>query len=229
MDAPEGTWELAEIEELLGDSLFFTGEPDAAIHYQAAQKALMPPGVRFTSLEESEPRMEAFQRIVAKLYGIGGDGRARASHDGKPHPRYAPRIPDSDLGKLLLSSDWWVDYRLAGQWFEAAKTLAAKHPVESRAACEWSLEHFARYAQEWTAHLPASRWDSDGGAEMQEVSEFKNALSPHPASSAPDWVRLLLAGNRREAESRHDAATDEFPLLAEILAKARKLDGESKN
>ena len=86
----EGTWELAETEELLGDSLFFNGESGAAVHYQAAQRALMPLGVVFSSREENDRRMEAFQRIVTKLYGIGGDGKARAS-PGPFHIRHKAR------------------------------------------------------------------------------------------------------------------------------------------
>lgn len=35
----EGTWELAEAEELLGDSLFFSGESGSVVHYRAAQQA----------------------------------------------------------------------------------------------------------------------------------------------------------------------------------------------
>ena len=43
-DSPEASWELAEVEERWGDSLFFAGETGAAEHYHAARTALVPPG-----------------------------------------------------------------------------------------------------------------------------------------------------------------------------------------
>jgi hypothetical protein len=112
MEGLEGTWELAEAEELLGDSLFFSGAPGSVVHYRL----------------------------------------------------------ESELGKLLSTGDWWADYRIGTLWLEAAKIPAARYPAESRAACEWSLEHFQQYARDWAGHLPASRWDSDGASEMEEVN-----------------------------------------------------------
>jgi hypothetical protein len=273
MDPLEGTWELAESEELIGDSLFFTGQPGAAGHYQAAQRALMPLGVLFTSREENDRRMEAFQRIVTKLYGIGGDGMARSSHDGQPHPNYIPPpppppveppadipvIPDlveapveppaqipltpalvkqmmreakaraeSELGKTLTTDNWWIDYRVATLWFEAAKILGPNYPTEARAACDWSLDHYNAYGEAWSAHLPASRWDSDGGWERCEVSDFKKTLSPEPSSStAPEWIGLLIAGDWRKslAATEGDETAKEFQPMIDILTEASKAAG----
>lgn len=208
----------------------------------------MPPGVVFSSRDENDRRMEAFQRIARKLYAICADGKAGSSHDCKAHPDYVPQrkaespaehtneapvvlsssVPktrlESELGKLLSIGDWWTDYRLGMLWFEAAKILAASYPTESRAACEWSLEHFQKYTRDWTVHLPASRWDSDGHTEMEEVNNVKNTLSGETPLSAPHWVCLLLAGDWREslAAFESDATVDGFQLMVEILAEACK-------
>jgi hypothetical protein len=138
MEGLEGTWELAETEELLGDSLFFSGAPGSVVHYRAAQRALMPVGVVFSSRDENDRRMAAFQRVATKLYSIGSDGTAESSGDCKAHPHYVPteqkaepppepalEVPDvpgvpktrleSELGKLLSTGDWWADYRCASQ------------------------------------------------------------------------------------------------------------------
>jgi hypothetical protein len=52
-DSLEASWELAEIEERWGDSICFSGESGSAGHYQAAQRALVPPGAMFSSSEEN--------------------------------------------------------------------------------------------------------------------------------------------------------------------------------
>ena len=90
MESQEATWGIAESEELLGDSLFFSGAQGSAVHYRAAQHALIPPGVVFSSREENDCRMQAFQRIATKLYAIGADGKAGQIDDCKAHPRYIP-------------------------------------------------------------------------------------------------------------------------------------------
>jgi hypothetical protein len=249
-DGLEGTWELAETEELLGDALFFGGETGAVVHYRAAQRALMPLGVALSSREENDRRMEAFQRVSTKLYAIGADGKAGSTQDCQAHPHYVaaerkvetepisevpavlpPSVPkprlESELGRLLSTGDWWADYRHGASWFEVGKSLAAGYPVESRAACEWSLEHFEKYARAWTKGMPASRWDPDGSSEMAGVKDFKNALSGETAVAAPGWVGLLLAGDWREslAAFERDATVEGFQSMGEILAEACKADG----
>ena len=52
-DDPDSSWDLAEVEELWGDALFFAAEAGAAAHYQAAQAALFPTGMQFTSSDEN--------------------------------------------------------------------------------------------------------------------------------------------------------------------------------
>jgi hypothetical protein len=259
------TWETAEQEELLGDSLFFAGEVGAALHYQLAQRALMPPGVMFDSDEESDRRMEAYQRIVTKLYGIGGDGRARSTHDGQPHPRFvmppAPPVPEvvepplplpeteptppplpetepatvsriwapTELSRVLATNDWWANHGLGDKWFEAAKLLAEKYPSESALACEWSLHYFGKYAESWAAHLPASRWDSDGGLEMEGVSRLKKSLPTSPSPTPPAlWILSLVAGDWRQSLATFDpASARDFPPLVGILKQASKSGGQS--
>ena len=48
---PAPLWQLAELEERWGDSIFFAGEPGAVAHYHAALRAAVPPNAQFTSRE----------------------------------------------------------------------------------------------------------------------------------------------------------------------------------
>jgi len=102
-DSPQATWELAEIEERWGDSLFFAGEAGAAVHYQAAWRALAPLGTVFSSWQEGERRMEAYARVTVKLQAIDPYGRARAGNGGQPHPNFhaiePPAKPAPEPGK----------------------------------------------------------------------------------------------------------------------------------
>lgn len=237
------SWALAEVEERWGDCLFFAGEAGAAEHFHAAQRALAPPGKRFDSPEEGARRMEAFGRVMEKLYAIDPAGRARAEHGGKPHPnshrtRQLPaRVPESvepaspfqqdrleavdrvsgargkqrtEMGRLFDPANHWRCHTLGSQWRAAGEALAGSYPEGAQAAYEWSLHYFELYNKAWRANLPASRWDSDGGEEMQEV---QGLLARVPANSSktalPPWVAAVLAGEWQQALS---ALGDDNPL-----------------
>lgn len=254
----EASWERAEIEERWGDSLFFGGEPGSAAHYQAAQRALVPPGTMFSSSAESERRMEAHGRLTNKLYAIGPDGKPRPRHDAQPHPRFnpivrgketAPEPPkkskaerreailrarqtktreQTELGQLHHDSDHWRHHHLGELWLEAAKALALNHPRDAHRACEWSRHYFELYNKAWSAHLPASRWDSDGGAEMMDVQNLESSLATGlPESPPPDWAPLLLEGDWQGALAAFggDAPAPEFKPLAILLADACQTAG----
>jgi len=143
-DSPEASWELAEVEERWGDSLFFAGETGAAEHYHAARTALVPPGSQFSSFEENERRMGAYHRVMNKLCAIDPYGRPRPGHDGRPHPnsncgrqlakagpqplelsiaeqraavanaRETTQKQQAEYAELFQDSGHWCHYRLAG-------------------------------------------------------------------------------------------------------------------
>jgi hypothetical protein len=244
-DSPYATWTLARIEECWADSLFFSGESGAAPHFQTACAALLPPGRQWTSREEYDRRMEAHQRITAKLYAIDPYGKARASHDGVPHPDFRPEPPkptsverreavvqlrrantiqQTEWAALFRDAGHWQFYELAMKWREAGEALAAAHPDGARRAFAWSLYYFERYNRDWTAHLPASRWDSDGNCEMAEVQELSDALADADGAALPGWVESLLAGEWLAAHSTIgvDAPSVELQPLAALLDEARR-------
>ena len=104
------------------------------------------------------------------------------------------------LDQLYRDGDHWHDHHLGELWLAAARELAPNHPADAQRACQWSHHYFELYNKAWTAHLPASRWDSDGGAEMMEVQEFDGALVTDGAGSpVPDWVAGMLEGDWRKA------------------------------
>lgn len=212
--APAATWALAGIEERWGDSLLFSCQPGAAPHYHAALRALVPPGTQFSSQNENDRRMEAYSRVSNKLYAIDGTGQPRPRHDAQPHPDF--RLPiarpdlqtrreavqqaranrrreDTPLGRLFHDAGHHMHYELGRLWSDAGRALAAINAGAARRAYEWSLEYFQLYHRAWTAHLPASRWDSDGGAEMEEVHHCMDTLGP-TTGPVPQWVEELLEG-----------------------------------
>ena len=64
--------------EQLGDAALSQDLP-AAEHYRAAQLRLMPAGTVWSDREEYQRRMDAFERLQQKLYGLDGTGRPRKS------------------------------------------------------------------------------------------------------------------------------------------------------
>jgi hypothetical protein len=200
-DALEATWARAAIEERRAEAIFLAGEAGAAAHYHAALRALVPQGARFDSAEENDRRMQAYSRITERLYQIGPDGRSRFAPppQAAPAPLAAPAPPPpprSHIDQLHRDADHWHRYRLASLWFDAARTLAPRFPRQAARACAWSVRYFERYREDWSAHLPASRWDSDGGAEMAEVRSFAAGLGAgDPDASPPLWVDRLTDGD----------------------------------
>ncbi len=247
-DSPQATWELAEIEERWGDALFFAGESGAAAHYQAAWRALAPPGARFSSLEESERRMAAYARVTVKLQAIDPHGKARTGNSGEPHPNFhaielpkpapepvkpapeaveaPPPVPrqQSGFADLFRMSDHWRHCGLGAKWRDAGRELAAAFPEAARCAYQWSLDYFTLYNQAWTAHLPASRWDPDGGEDIEEVQSLMSCLGDNrPDAALPAWVEALLAGDwqRASAALGDTVAPPEFKAVAAVLSVAR--------
>jgi hypothetical protein len=244
-DALDASWELARIEECQGDSLLFAGEAGAAPHYHAACAALAPPAAHWTSREENDRRMEAHARVTAKLYAIDPYGKARPSHDGRPHPafrlaeglaerraetlqlRSTNSIQQTDWVALFRDSGHWQFYSLGGEWREAGEALAVSYPGAARRAFSWSLYYYECYNRDWTAHLPASRWDTDGGQDMMEVQELIDSLpGDDPGTPPPSWVEHLLDGNWRAALDTLGAdLPSEFRPLIALLDEARRAAG----
>jgi hypothetical protein len=206
-DSFDASWELAEVEERWGDSLFFGGEPGADAHFQASRVALVPPGTQFSSRGENDRRMAAHHRVTNKLYAIDSYGKPRPGHDGQPHPnscrtrqraqpepqpsrptlserraaavkaRQTTALQQTESGRLFQRGDHWLYRDLGNQWCDAGRALAGSHPLGARRAFAWSMHYFEQYNKAWTAHLPASRWDSDGGEEMMKVRNLTNSLA----------------------------------------------------
>jgi hypothetical protein len=248
MSADEASWELAAIEECRGDARFFTGEAGAAPHYRAACAALFPQGRVWDSREENDRRMEAHRRVTDKLYAIDPYGKAREGQQGQPHPDFRPPEPkpsiaerraaalalrrDNDIRKtewaaLFRDAGHWQFHELGDKWRDAGDALAGSHADAARRAFAWSLYYFEQYNREWTAHLPASRWDSDGGIEMSEVQQRCDSLAAaDDADSLPTWIESLLAGDWRAAQVELGAAAPpEWGPLGALLDEARRAAG----
>jgi hypothetical protein len=257
-DSFEASWDLAEVEERWGDSRFFGGEPGAAAHYQAACTVLLPPGTQYSSREENDRRMAAHHRVTNKLYAMDNYGKPRPGHDGRPHPnsyRTKPRakpepqparpsvserraatvksrqtlaLHQTELATLFETGDHSLYRDLGDKWRNAGEVLAESHPEAARRAYAWSVYYFERYYKAWTAHLPASRWDSDGGQDIAEIQNLTNSLAASPSETPlPAWVESLLAGDWQSARSAmgYHPPAPEFGLLAGLLAEACRAAG----
>jgi hypothetical protein len=62
----------AERAERLGDAAY-AGRA-AAAHYREAQRLLLPVGIVWTDRESYDRRMEAFERLQRKVYGLEEKG-----------------------------------------------------------------------------------------------------------------------------------------------------------
>lgn len=256
----EATWLLAEIEERWGDSFFFATRSGAAGHYHATLRALVPQGVQLTSAEENNRRMLAHGRVVNKLYAIDGSGRPRTGHDAQPHPNSRPVPPpvvmeevppkpsiaercetvrqarsqrersQTPLGQLFRDSGHWRFHDLGRLWAQAGTALAPNWPAEANRAYSWSLHFFGLYNREWSANLPASRWDSDGCQEMAEVQGLIDALGPALVREpCPAWILALLEGDWRGAweEFGETVCPPELEPLLKLMIQAQIASGSA--
>ncbi|MBS1875502.1 MAG: hypothetical protein JSU00_19975 [Acidobacteria bacterium] len=196
----------AEREELAGDALFFANQPGAGAHYHKARAALFPPGELLDSAEENERRMTAHRRLTEKLYALDNYDLPRPGHPVEAHPDFVP-VPErfdvpvrhSALAARFVGQGHFADRDLGAEWREVGEALAAAHPRAARRAFEWSLHFLELYNRAWTAHLPASRWDSDGGFEMDEITQLAESLGRGADADLPGWVEELLEGDWESA------------------------------
>ncbi len=126
--------------------------------------------------------------------------------------------------QLFQNSGHWQFYNLGKCWREAGQAMATLHPDAAQRAYAWSTSYFTLYNKAWTAHLPASRFDSDGGEELMEVRALAQSLTQSASGTPlPDWVDALLQGDWETsvATLSTQAPTREFEPLAAILELAR--------
>lgn len=137
------------------------------------------------------------------------------------------RLEQTEFAQLYRAKGHWGFYDMAALWREAGKSLATLYPQAAHQAFDWSRYFFEFYNKEWTAYLPASRWNSDGGYEIQEVIEFQNALasaSPEGTPPLPRWAECLLDGQASEAvASLREAVPESMALLLPILDGCRAM------
>ena len=90
------------------------------------------------------------------------------------------------------------------------------------------MDYFNLYNRAWTTHLPASRWDSDGGEEIMEVQRMMASLAGRaPGGPLPPWVEALLAGDWQRAwATLGDTPPPEFKAAAALLSEASHAAGE---
>ncbi|MGJ5816107.1 hypothetical protein [Paludibaculum fermentans] len=258
VDSLEATWARAEIEERWGDFFFFGREPGASPHFHAALEALVPPGVMFTSLEENDRRMEAHGRVMNKLYALDGSGLPRAGNDGAPHPNARLAVPpplrvtlpeapvvaerreavsraretriqqELPAAALFRDAGHWQHHLLGQMWSDAGGALGPLLPDEARRAYSWSLYWFGLYNAAWSANLPASRWDSDGGQELLEVQQALSVLGMRASETVcPEWIDALLDGGWEEALAalHGQAPLEHFLPLTKLLATVCRAAG----
>lgn len=139
---------------------------------------------------------------VDTSFGISLEPKPRAPAPD-PRPRRARRDPWAELA----TGDHWRCYGLASALQEAGDLLAEIDNELAAEAYDKSFAFFEDYSRAWSANLPASRWDSDGGQEMMAVSARRGALR-RVSKTVPPWVRWVFEGNWQRALA---ALPDEHP------------------
>ena len=84
--------------EQLGDTA--ESRDAATAYYRKAQLLLMPPGVVWTGGEEYDRRMEAFERIQQKLYGLSGREFPRIVDPPPPSPETSSAHAPADAADM---------------------------------------------------------------------------------------------------------------------------------
>jgi len=92
---PDDDLNKAEQAERLGDAA--AGQA-AAAHYREAQRLLLPAGVVWTDRESYDRRMEAFERIQQKLYGLAE--RRRSTEATLPPEVQSTIVATPEIGPL---------------------------------------------------------------------------------------------------------------------------------
>jgi hypothetical protein len=88
----------AEQAERLGDAA--DAGQAATAYYREAQCLLLPVGVVWTDRESYDRRMEAFERIQQKLYGLQGKGSFTSPAEPPTPEAQAPMVSASGTGPL---------------------------------------------------------------------------------------------------------------------------------
>jgi hypothetical protein len=99
LSSPNDDLSEAERMERLGDAAAGVDE-SATAYYRQAQCLLMPIGAVWTDREAYDRRMEAFERIQQKLYGLVERGISR----GSATPAPAPEPPAADVHAPTVSA-----------------------------------------------------------------------------------------------------------------------------
>lgn len=103
------------------------------------------------------------------------------------------------------------DYLAYGERWEAVgDALRAAAPACAALAYDHAEAQYVAYDREWTAHLPASRFDADGGAWLAPLRVKQDALAAAGAPGAPtSWVESLCAGTIEAALAAYERAPGE--------------------
>lgn len=193
----------------------FTWPSEEAPEYELAEPLLPAP----------PPPRPVLPPPVDTSFGISLDRQPRA-----PEPDPPPRSPARRDGWAeLANDDHWRCHSLGSALREAGDLLSEINDELAAEAYDRSLTFFEAYSRAWTANLPASRWDSDGGQEMAQVSARRGALR-RVSKTVPPWVRWVFAGNWQRALA---ALPDEHPgevwkPVLTVLAYAPPVPGHAE-
>ena len=127
-----------------------------------------------------------------------------------------------------MGADPMATCALGDRWLAAAQALAEDWPASARRALAWSGWFFRTYNADWTAHLPASRWDSDGSEGFEAADALREQLVGRgDCGEPPLWAHELLAGRlpRRTLQPPDEGGEPRAfsPLFELLLAAAPQL------
>lgn len=122
------------------------------------------------------------------------------------------------LGRHHFEYVWYGE-----RWEAVGDALVAVAPAWAAAAYDRAADQYQAYDEAWRAHLPASRWDADGGAYLEPLARKQAALPVAEAAAPATWLEALCAGDTEAALTRFAAArgqADGLPTSALDAARA---------
>ena len=161
------------------------------------------------------------QRLGAMLDALdGASAEARAELDAAMEGSAYARA--SGMGGDAMAS-----FELGDRWMAAAKALAGAWPASARRALGWSAWFFRRYHANWSANMPASRFEPDGRDGYESADQMRASLKAgRDPGEPPAWAQELLAGRLpRSLAPADDAGVPRAfaPLFDLLLAAAPQL------
>ena len=114
------------------------------------------------------------------------------------------------MSSIVLGSNHFEYLWFGERWEAVGDALRVAAPGFAALAYDHAQAHYEAYDREWSAHLPASRFDADGGAYLMPLRAKQEAvMAAGTHGPATTWVHALCRQRAEDAIARYDRAPGE--------------------